>query len=256
MVSNSTPMAPPCRLKPKAGRATRLRQPQISPANAATAIAARRNSIGNRTQPSSSAYFNAAATPKNNTSMPSLTGTLPSNSQRFSVAPSRSPNEGSRGARGIACGLSLRRLAGVVLARAAAACGAAAGVAAGVDATAAGVAAESGVGGAVAVATDGVAAGAGVNAAVVVDGVGDAAVAAWFAPGGLAAVAGAMARTAVCSGRATNSSSTICTRVRSADRRAPCHPIRAPATRPRKVSSMPPATAPRNAPNNAMTQCM
>src|SRR5512142_1490713 len=48
---------------------------------AASATRLRRRPIGTRSIPASEAYFNRAATPANNTSMPIFTGTLPSVNQ-------------------------------------------------------------------------------------------------------------------------------------------------------------------------------
>ena len=75
------PIAPPCRLRAKPRRVSRWRQANTSAAMAARATPSRRNSMGKVNQPSSAAYLSKAATPANNTSMPTLTGTLPSVNQ-------------------------------------------------------------------------------------------------------------------------------------------------------------------------------
>lgn len=70
-------MPPPCRLRPNAGRTSRLRQPQITAANPPAASIDRRSGRLTCTQPASIEYFSAAATPNSSTSMPTFTGTLP-----------------------------------------------------------------------------------------------------------------------------------------------------------------------------------
>ncbi len=81
-VNSSTPIAPPCTARAKAGLSSRWRQPNISPAMAAAATPARRSSTGTRNQPWSLAYLSNAATPASSTSMPIFTGTFPPLNQR------------------------------------------------------------------------------------------------------------------------------------------------------------------------------
>ena len=60
---------------------------------------ARRTSIGTRSQPASAAYFSSAATPRNSTSTPTFTGTLPSVNQRFTRASAMATGSGAAGLR-------------------------------------------------------------------------------------------------------------------------------------------------------------
>ncbi|KAG0910434.1 hypothetical protein G6F31_021552 [Rhizopus arrhizus] len=83
MGSSSTPMAPPCRASANIRRRPRWCQPNASRPNAPTVTPARRSSIGSTSQPWSLTYFSSAATPASSTSMPILTGTLPSVNQRL-----------------------------------------------------------------------------------------------------------------------------------------------------------------------------
>lgn len=96
-VNNNPPMAPPCNANAKPGRCSRCFQPNTRPASASTLIPASRSSTGMRIQPWSLAYFNNDATPANNTSMPTLTGTLPSVNQRFTALAARAIGPGSDG---------------------------------------------------------------------------------------------------------------------------------------------------------------
>ena len=89
------PIAPPCSDSANGRRALRTRQPNARAAIAAAAMPLRRSSIGTRSQPWSAAYLSRAATPANSTSMPILTGTLPSLNQRRIVLPARSNQSGS-----------------------------------------------------------------------------------------------------------------------------------------------------------------
>src|SRR5688500_13633356 len=61
---------------------------------------ASRSSIGIRSQPWSLAYFSSAATPASNTSMPILTGTLPTVNQRLTARMAKSKTSGFVGVRG------------------------------------------------------------------------------------------------------------------------------------------------------------
>ncbi len=99
-VNNKPPMAPPCNANAKPGRCARCFQPKIRPANARTLMPAKRSSIGMRIQPWSLAYFNSDATPANNTSMPTLTGTLLSVNQRFKALAARAMALGAAGSWG------------------------------------------------------------------------------------------------------------------------------------------------------------
>lgn len=96
-VSSKPPMAPPCNASAKPGRCSRCFQPRTRPASASTLMPASRSSIGMRIQPWSLAYFNSDATPASNTSMPTLTGTLPSVNQRFTALAARASGPGPDG---------------------------------------------------------------------------------------------------------------------------------------------------------------
>ena len=100
MVSSSTPMAPPCNANANRRRRSRWCQPNASRPSAATVTPARRSSIGSTSQPWSLTYFNNAATPASSTSMPILTGTLPSVNQRLTAPMPRSMKFGSAGSEG------------------------------------------------------------------------------------------------------------------------------------------------------------
>lgn len=102
-VSSKPPMAPPCNASAKPGRCSRCFQPKTRPTSASTLIPASRSSIGIRIQPWSLAYFNSDATPASNTSMPTLTGTLPSVNQRFTAPATRASGPGPEGT-SCACG--------------------------------------------------------------------------------------------------------------------------------------------------------
>lgn len=100
MVSSSTPMAPPCNANANRRRRSRWCQPKASRPSAPTVMPARRSSIGNTSQPWSLTYFSSAATPASSTSMPILTGTLPSVNQRLTAPMPRSMKLGSAGSEG------------------------------------------------------------------------------------------------------------------------------------------------------------
>ncbi len=96
-------MAPPCRLSAKARCESRLRHANTSAASAAAAMPSRRNSTGTTSQPESAAYLSKAPTPKNETTMPTLTGTLPSVNQRFTRSINCATKSGGADGAGI-CG--------------------------------------------------------------------------------------------------------------------------------------------------------
>ncbi len=92
------PTPPPCSTRPYAARRARTRQPIASSAAAASAVPARRNSIGSMSL--SAAYFSRNATPKNSTMIPTRTTVLPPSSQSRAAPNARSAMPGSRGAGG------------------------------------------------------------------------------------------------------------------------------------------------------------
>ena len=100
-VISSRPIAPPCTLRPNERRRVRSRHPNASAAIDAAATPARRSSIGTCSQPWSDAYLSSAATPAISTSMPTLTGTLPSVNQPLIAATALSMALGAGGVRGL-----------------------------------------------------------------------------------------------------------------------------------------------------------
>jgi len=99
-----------------------LRQANTSAPSAAAAMPANFNAGGNVSQPSSDAYLSNAATPANSTSMPILTGTLPTVNQRCSARnasatiPGREGRTGAvrGGAAAVACIASVTGAASVI----------------------------------------------------------------------------------------------------------------------------------------------
>lgn len=87
-------MAPPCSAREKAGLRLRSRSPKTSAPTAARATEPNRTSIGARSHPSSDAYFKKAATPAKRTTIPTLTGTLPCESQRLAASNQRDRDSG------------------------------------------------------------------------------------------------------------------------------------------------------------------
>ncbi len=243
-------MAPPCRLRPKAGRSRAVRRPQTRPAMAPAAMPARRNSIGSVSQPASAAYLSAAATPNISTSRPIFTGTLPSNSQPRTVATARSSTSGSCGPDASGASASTRAAIGAAAAPGATTEGAGEGR---------GVA-RAGIGGGVAAGRSG---GKGVAVST--------------GPGGLAtSAAGSAGRAAACPGSRPGAGSVTgaavalprrdrsstrarrCSRPRILPRAAMAMPSRAPnsapATNPNSSSLASAITAPSTAPSKPRIQ--